>query len=209
MTSKLSLEQSVKDQFAKVFTSNDWGLFKEVAEINLAEAAMLKKSSFKGVEQKRQLLIRNTRKRLLIGIGSELLLKAVYLKTGHSINKPLSPGKDLNLPFKLAKDIQGQLNSNDTFTFNQLTDHLKNVLVLPNPDLVLNGLKIAKVFRNKEGHVVTSLHKYDPLSYRAIEAAFIEIYARAFDEKLTVRFSLEAGEKGVWCVAPIDSRDRS
>lgn len=195
-----SLEQSVKDQFAKVFTSRDWRLFKRVAEINLAEAALLKRSSFKAVAEDQQLLIRNTRKRLLIGIGAELLLKAVYLKTGYAINKPQSSIAGLNLPFKLT-DSQGQLDPNETFTLAQLTDQLKKVIQLPNPDVALNGLRIAKVFRNKEGHVVTRLHRYDPSSYRAIEAALVKIYARAFNEALHVRFCVAVGEKGAWHVA--------
>ncbi len=196
-----SLEQSVKDQFAKVFASRDWRLFKEVAEINLAEAAMLKKSSFKMVAQNRQLLIRNTRKRLLIGIGAELLLKAVYLKSGYGINKPQDTALGIKLPFKLAQVAQGQLNPNDTFTLAQLTDQLKKVVQFPKPDFVLDGLRIAKVFRNKEGHVVTQSHKFDPSSYTAIESALVEIYACAFSENLTVRFSFAVGEKGAWRVA--------
>lgn len=195
-----SLEQSVKDQFAKVFASQDWRLFKDVAEINLAEAATLKKSSFK-VAANRQLLIRNMRKRLLIGIGSELLLKAVYLKLGYGINKPLDAQVGPKLPFKLADIKHGQLDPNDTFTLAQLTDNLKKVLELPNPDIVLDGLRIAKVFRNKEGHVVTPSHMFDPSNYRAIEASLIEIYARAFGERLTVRISFAVGKKSSWRVA--------
>lgn len=196
-----SLEQSVKDQFAKVFAARDWRLFKEVAEINLAEAAKLKKSSFKAVAQNRQLLIRNTRKRLLIGIGAELLLKAVYLKSGYGINRPLDTAVGPKLPFKLADVAQGQLDPNDTFSLAQLTDQLKKVIQLPRPDFVLDGLRIAKVFRNKEGHVVTQAHRFDPSSYRAIEAALVEIYACAFNEALTVWFSFAVGEKGAWRVA--------
>jgi len=59
----------VKSQFARVFASSDWRLFKEVAEINLAEATMLMKKSFPRVARRRQL-----------GIGTELLFKASYLK---------------------------------------------------------------------------------------------------------------------------------
>jgi hypothetical protein len=162
---------------------------------------MLKKASFVEVAQNRQLLIRNARKRLLIGIGAELLLKAVYLKSGYCINKPQDTAVGLKPPFKLVGVEQAQLDPNDTFTLAQLTGQLKKVLQLPKPDFVLDGLRIAKVFRNKEGHVVTQLHRFDAASYRAIEAAFVEIYACAFGETLTVRFSFEVGEKGAWRVA--------
>jgi hypothetical protein len=199
---KPSIEKSVKDQFAKVFSSGDWKLFKDVAEINLVEAATLKKSSFKTVKQSQQLLIRNIRKRLLIGIGAELLLKSIYLKSDYGINKPLSrdAGSKLKLPFKLAEVAQDQLDPNDTFTLSQLIEQLSKVLHLPDTDILLDGLRIAKVFRNKEGHVVTKSHVFVPSNYRAIETALIEVYARAFDEKLTVHFSIADGEKDAWRV---------
>jgi len=197
----LSLEQSVKVQFAKVFQLKDWKLFKDVAEINLSEAVMLRRSVFTSVPASRRLLIRNIRKRLLIGIGTELLLKAIYLKAGCGINKPLNSASGLKLPFPLAGVTQGQLDPNDTYTLAQLIDQLKKVVQLPDPDLVLNGLRIAKVFRNKEGHVVTQSHKFDPLSYKSIETALVELYMRSFGQKLTVRFSFSAGEKGAWRIA--------
>lgn len=193
-----SIEQSIKNHFSRVFQSSDWGLFKEVSDINLAEAAMLKKKSFKSVPQSQRLLIRNTRKRLLIGIGTELLLKAVYLKSGYSINKPLPAVRGIKPPFKLDEVEQAQLDPNETYTFAQLTDHLKHVFNRPLPTHVLDGLKIAKVFRNKEGHMVTRSHTFDPSSYRRIEAALTEIYEYAFSETLTVRFSFERGENGAW-----------
>ena len=196
-----SVEQSVKGQFAKVFLSKDWKLFRAIAEINLSEAAYLKKSSFKGVDEELRLLIRNIRKRLLIGIGVELLLKAVYLKFGQSINKPLDAKSGLSLPFPLKAATQIQLNPNETFMLSQLIEQLEKVVQLPNPELVLKGLRIAKVFRNKEGHVVTRSHEYEPSSYREIEAALVELYAQAFSERLTVRFSLGVGEKGAWRIA--------
>ena len=97
--------------------------------------------------------------------------------------------------------MQSQLDPNDTFTLARLVDQLTKVVQLPNPELVLNGLRIAKVFRNKEGHVVTLSHKFVPSSFRAIEAALVELYAREFHETLTVRFSFAAEEKGAWRVA--------
>lgn len=193
-----SLEQSTKQQFAKVFASRDWRLFKEVAEINFAEAAVLKSASFKAVPESRRLLIRNVRKRLLIGIGAELLVKAAYLKAGYGINRPQDRAVAPKLPFKLADLGQQKLDANDTFTLSQLVDQLTKVVHLPNRDLVINGLRIAKVFRNKEGHVVTQSHRFDPSNYRAVEAALVEFYARVFAQALTVRFSFAIGERGMW-----------
>lgn len=193
-----TIEQSIKEQFSKIFTSKDWQLFKEIAEINLKEAVFLKKSDFKLVAEPKRLLIRNIRKRLLIGIGVELLLKAIYLKSGFAINRPLAPSADLKLPFKLENLDLTRLNANDTFTLAILVDQLKTVVPTPNAEAMLNGFRIAKVFRNKEGHVVTKAHKYDSKNFREIEKALVEFYAQAFGETLIIRFSFAVGEHGIW-----------
>jgi hypothetical protein len=108
----MSLEQSVKSQFEKVFSDSDWLLFKEMAEASLREAAFLKMSDFDRAPDNRKLLARNSRKRLLIGIGTELLRKAIYLKAGYCINKPkVRPACTLKFPFKLAAAANVPLNS--------------------------------------------------------------------------------------------------
>jgi hypothetical protein len=66
----------------------------------------------------------------------------------------------------------------------------------------VRGLKIAKVFRNKEGHGVLPKQQYDASHYRDIEASLASLYAQAFGETLNLRFSLEPNEKGVWEIAP-------
>ncbi|HTG14527.1 MAG TPA: hypothetical protein VK747_04585 [Blastocatellia bacterium] len=184
----------MKSQFAKVFVSSDWRLFKEMAEINLSEAAFLKKSS--KVAKSRRLLARNSRKRLLIGVGLELLLKAVYLKADYCINKPQDRAAPLRPPFRPSEAVGWQLEAADTYTLEQLTRTLKKILQMQKPQYVIDGLSIAKVFRNKEGHVVTRAHRFDAKSYRMIEGALREIYANAFQEQLTVRFSFERRERG-------------
>lgn len=196
-----SLEQSVKEQFAKVFESKDWKIFKEVAEVNLGEAAVLKKSSFSTVAKGRKLLIRNIRKRLLIGIGAELLVKAVYLKSGYCINKPRDKKAGSKVPIKLEGVALGDLDPNDTFKFSVLIDQLKTLPETLKQGVVSKGLNIAKVYRNKEGHVVTHKHKFDRESYAAIEAAIVEIYAAIFRQELKIKFSLQPNEKGIWQVA--------
>ena len=197
----LSLEQRVKDQFSKVFTSRDWRLFKEIAEINFSEAAKLKKSDFSSVPADRQLLIRNIRKRLFIGIGVELLLKAAYLKAGYGINKPLDQKTGPVFPYRLSTGIAAQLNKGETYTLSQLIDQLKKVFQLTQPNIILEGLRVAKVFRNKEGHTATSSHRFDPGNYHAIESALVALYAQVFNESLTVKIAFAAREKGVWRVA--------
>lgn len=195
-----TIEESIKSQFAKVFTYDDWRLFKKMAEANLSEAAKLLKVDMP-VEKALQLLARNSRKRLLIGIGVELLLKAIYLKNGYVINRP-PQGSQLKFPF-LAKDVKGvQLADDKTFMLNDLIEKLSMIVVsLQNKSATLTGLKIAKVFRNKEGHGVTSTHQFDPTNYTDIASSLVELYRDAFDERLVVQFSLAPDEPPVWKVS--------
>jgi hypothetical protein len=198
-----SLEQSVKSQFEKVFSDSDWKLFKEMAELAFSEAAFLKKSDFNKVAEQKKLLVRNSRKRLLIGVGAELLLKAVYLKAGYCINRPQNERSPLRFPFSPAAAAGVPLNGADTYMLGTLIDHLAGTVTLQHPPVVTEGLRIAKVFRNKEGHVVTATHRFEPQSFRAIEAALVELYADAFRERLTVRFSLAPRERAAWRTAPL------
>jgi hypothetical protein len=69
---------------------------------------------------------------------------------------------------------------------------------------VLQGLRIAKVFRNKEGHSVAPQHKFVSSNYRCIESALAQLYRRAFDERLKVRFSMAPNEKPSWEVKALN-----
>lgn len=190
------IEQSVKSQFAKVFTVADWLLFKKVAEANLREAATLLRADMP-IASSLKLLARNSRKRLLIGVGVELLLKAIYLKQGYAINR-LPKDSPLKFPF-LAKDAKEiQLVEDKTVTLNELIEKLSMVVALQNKTSTLKGLRIAKVFRNKEGHGVTSTHIFDPTNYTDIASSLVDLYRDAFGEKLSVQFSLSPDERAIW-----------
>ena len=192
-----SVEKSVKQQFAKVFEPADWRLFKRVAECYLRQAAFLRKHDVNAPSNLR-LLVRNSQKRLLIGIGIELLLKALYLKNGYAINRPEHKNEALKLPFRFDEATGPQLDEAETFSLNNLIDQLEKVVRVKNRGVVVSGPKIAKVFRNKEGHCVTSRHAFDSSNYRDIEAALRELYRVAFNEALTARFSLAPKERPLW-----------
>jgi len=194
-----SIEQSIKSQFAKVFVASDWCLFKKIAESNLREAAGLLKRDMP-IETSLRLLARNARKRLLIGIGVELLLKAVYLKQGYMINKPPS-GSELKFPFSAQDAAEERLIPDQTFMLNDLVEKLPKILVMLDGKQTLKGLKIAKVFRNKEGHVITTAHIFDAANYTDIAASLSALYRDAFREKLSVRFAIAQKEKAVWRVS--------
>src|SRR3954447_16190634 len=82
-----SIDQIAKNQFAKVFSTNDWPAFKRMADAYFERSARLRKSDMQGFPPALRLLARNIEKRLFIGIGAELLLKATYLRHGFVINK--------------------------------------------------------------------------------------------------------------------------
>jgi hypothetical protein len=192
-----SVESSVKHQFARVFRDSDWRLFKKIADSYFRQAAFLLKHHL-SVSPDLKLLVRNSQKRLFIGVGTELLLKALYLKNGYAINRPESGNKALKFPFTLKGAVGQHLLEDETFQLGILIDHLENVVALNDSKTILKGLKIAKVFRNKEGHVVTTSHAFDPSNYRDVESALRELYRDAFDEILKVQFSLAPNEKPVW-----------
>jgi hypothetical protein len=84
-----------------------------------------------------------------------------------------------------------------------LVAKLPQILNFDDQEVVLKGLRIAKVFRNKEGHVVTEAHRFDSTNYRDIEASLVLLYQRGFHEHLAVHFSLEPDELAEWRVTPI------
>lgn len=191
----------MKQQFARVFQPSDWRLFRQMADIYLRQAAFLRKSDIEAPPSLK-LLARNAQKRLLIGVGVELLLKALYLKNGYAINKPEPENRALKLPFRF-KDAAGfQLIDSETFQLGPLIDNVSRVVRFDNEDPVLRGLRIAKVFRNKEGHVVTDQHVFDPSNYNDIELALREVYRQGFNQDLKVRFSLKPNELAFWHLGP-------
>jgi hypothetical protein len=198
-----SIEESIKQQFARLFGAGDWTLFKKVAEYYFQRAAFLKKADI-NAENDLKLLIRNSQKRLCIGIGVEFLLKAVYLKYGFAINKPDTAACAApKFPFSFDKvmSLKCKLLGDKTYMLNDLIEHIDKIQGLQSLKSVSRGLKIAKVFRNKEGHMVAPTHKFDAENYRDIEKAVVLLYAEAFEEKLDLRFAFADGEKGIWKVS--------
>lgn len=193
----MSVEGLIKSQFARVFCVSDWCLFKIMAESNLQEAAKLLKADMR-IDDALKLLARNSRKRLLIGVGVELLVKAIYLKQGYMINKPPRDSQKIDFPFSARDAGAVQLVADETFALNVLIENLPKVVQLQNKSVVLKGLKIAKVFRNKEGHGVTETHTFDASNYTDIATSLAELYRDAFSEKLSVRFSFVPNEKAIW-----------
>lgn len=193
-----SIEAEVNAQFEQVFKPSDWRLFKRVAEVNLSEAAYLRSRDMRA-DEAIQLLVRNTRKRLLIGVGVELLLKSVYLKRGYAINKPTANAPPF--PFAFGATPLESLAKDRTFMLNDLIEKLPTALTLTDRATTLKGLRIAKVFRNKEGHCVTRSHTFKAANYADIATSLRLLYLDAFGEQLTVRFSVAERERAAWQLA--------
>ncbi len=186
-----NIERLVKAQYECIIECNAWTAFLRVAEYYLATAAKLQKHDIK--TESNRLLIRNVQKRLFIGIGCELLLKAFYLKNGYGINRPKEGHWRL---YKLNEVDRNCYKPDDTFPMNFLLDHLKNGPHLRGLPTIERGFRIAKVFRNKEGHVAVFKHEFDAANYSDIESALELFYREAFSKKLEIRFAMERCEPG-------------
>ena len=167
-----------------------------MADFYFKNAAFLLKKDV-DIQDSLKLMARNIQKRLFLGIGTELLLKSFYLKNGYCINRALRGKKiSINKPILLnsikSLDV---LNPMETFTLNSLIQNLKPLIQTGNWKEIEKGLKIAKVFRNKEGHVAVYWHKADPENYSSIEKSIIEIYKVGFNQVLNFQVSFENDEK--------------
>ena len=189
-----TIEKSIKDQYAKVFKKKDWENFKLIADYYLNKAATLKRKDI-DINDNLKLLVRNIQKRLFLGIASELLIKACYLKCGYVINKP----KDTNNKSILTKFSSikvSALNADDTFTLGPLLGKLNKITTFTQWSEIEKGFKILKVFRNKEGHVATIWHKFNPQNYRDIETSIKLLYKDVFNEVIDFHIYMEANDKG-------------
>lgn len=198
----MGIEAIIKSQYSKVFQQSDWKPFKLMADYYFKTAAFLLKKDI-DIDDSLKLMARNIQKRLFLGIGTELLIKSLYLKNGYCINKSLGKqGTKINKPVLLDSiNPKEVLNANETFTLNLLIQNLGSLLNTNNWKEIEKGLRIAKVFRNKEGHISVYWHKADPQNYSSIEMSIIEIYRLGFDEKLKFQISFENNEKAQFVIA--------
>ncbi len=209
----MSLEMKLKSDYSSLFQKEDWEVFKLTADKYFELAAKLLKKDFGNEElylntfrkEDARLLLRNKTKRLFIGIGSELLLKAYYLKSGFHINKipeNIKNGKGNNA-FKFSEISSSDVDQGDTIGFNHLIQGLNelerkinNIKKAKVDPAIINTLKIAKVFRNKEAHISTLVHQYDPNDYNEIEIGIKKMYEIWFEEELEFQISFAQAQEG-------------
>jgi hypothetical protein len=89
----VSIEKATKQQFARVFTRDDWPHFKTAADAILHEATTVTSRSFRrfgrtAPSRPELLRRRNARIRLMLGVGVERWLKAWSLTRYEMINYP-------------------------------------------------------------------------------------------------------------------------
>lgn len=195
----MTTASEVEQQFARPFVQADWLLFKSMADSYLQEAVRLKRKDMPryGVNT---LLARNVRKRLLIGLGTELLIKALYLNRGYAINDAPRGGKPF--PTKFADHGAVTLKAK-TATFDVCLTHIEVLVGLSATQL--EGLKVAKVLRNKEAHSVLASHVFAPETYRVIEGSLEALYLEGFQQALQMTISVVKNERARWvlkCAAP-------
>lgn len=190
----------IKDQFARFLYQNDWMIFKTMAEYYLQSAASLKKRNM-NVPDDDRLWMRNSVKRLFLGIGCELLLKSFYLKNGYCINKPKQKGIKAVPTHKFETINPKDFNYKDTYTFGTLLDHLRTLHQFKNHEQIHRGFTIAMVFRNKEGHTTFIRHNFDPQNYTDIEAGIILFYKEAFKEKLDFKISMTSKDQAMFKIS--------
>ncbi len=189
-----SVESAIKGQYARFFGQHDWRQLKSVAELYLETAAKLHTEHL--LPKNLQLLFRNIQKRLFLGIACELVLKSYYLKEGFCINRANRRRKVQNtFPCRLAHVNRDDLEIADTFSLNQLIDGLQVVHRFNNHQTLVRGLKVAKVFRNKEGHVAVFWHEFDHQNYLDIAASLKILYEEGFNEHLRLRISVARNER--------------
>lgn len=187
------VKKEIKSQYSKLFKAKNWKPFKTTADYYFELASKLKEKDIDIKKEDNKLWIRNERKRLYLGIATELLIKAAYLKKGYNINKP-KKGNDIDALKLITTLDETGLNEGDTYTLGNIIDNFHKIEQGITAK-IKRGLIICEVFRNKEGHISVPKHDYVPQNYRDIEFSIIEIYKICFGEELTFHISMEDDEK--------------
>ncbi|MFA0081647.1 hypothetical protein AB4383_06375 [Vibrio breoganii] len=192
------LVNEVKDQFARILRQEDWEHLLEVAEYHFETAAKLRKKNIRYGSKK--LLLRNSMKRLHLGIGVELALKSAYLRKGICINKLNNEAGTLEKsPIHLLSTLDdSQINPKDTFTLGSLIDKYSEVFEVEQNRELTVGLQIAMTYRNKEGHTSFPSHDFVESNYTDISKAVITLYKEAFGKDLKFTIAMKARDKGVF-----------
>ena len=121
--------EKIKCFDAKIFEKGDYIEFLYSAVMLLHKSKMLKDESQKSSKQKpiqyEKFLV--VKRNILLGIGTEYLLKAIFLKNGFGINR-IKPIRQLQEPYKVGESITTELNECETVTFWYLKKHILKIV---------------------------------------------------------------------------------
>lgn len=117
-----------KHGFSKqIFTSKDADDFLKTGAYLIKEAEKLSNTHIPWDERRRFEILANPRlENAFISIGSEYLLKGVFLKNGFAINNPL-PGHRLTHPIKISGN-KLKLVNNEVQDLSYITNHIGKII---------------------------------------------------------------------------------
>jgi len=142
--------ESRENYYFKVFREKDIKKFND-------EANKFIEFSNKWHNFRKPLSFKNRCSKIFLGIASELILKAAYLKLGYFINQHKDKKKK-HILFKVD-EIKDEDLSMKTHSFGFLIRELNSVLPKHNFDFdkdIRKGLEIARIWRNINAHTITS-----------------------------------------------------
>ena len=202
MPTSRSIEAIVKDQYTRFYTLDDSVAFKTTAEYFLRQATRSKKKELKA--ESKQAWLRGMQKRLLIGIGCELLLKSYFLMSGFCINKPIL-AIATKPPYRIQDINLSDFDFSATYSMYNLLEQLPKIGRFNNHNKIMRGFRIARVFRDNEGHAPVYWHMFNPQNYRDIESALTSFYPEAFSQSFKIQFAIQKGEKSIFDVEEMKS----
>jgi hypothetical protein len=195
-----------RKRFSKSYVESDYRAFKEKAEHFFSLFKDLQEESIVN-EQIWDYFKSQKRARIFLGIGCELLLKAIYLKNGYLINRVKDdknqkklceiwrfkisyiekPKYNLNIPYKISETPKELIEEERTSDYNYFLDHLHDLF--PNMNhkefitFVKKGFFIASLWRNKESHTDASRHIETGTDMIDIHSSLIITYKIFFNEE--------------------------
>lgn len=188
-----------------LFKQEDWREVKKSGEKFLKYAYKYKPKiiNLSNRSEREEKFFRELLYRILMGIGCELIVKAVYLKEGYIINRYKI--KKSRFPAKLGSMPDKKLNPFITFDINILISCFHTFF--PKIDKMLynrwisKGLQIARIWRNKDIHNGGRYHMETGMDVFDIETSLIAIYDHIFNDKDSLLQMLNINDR---CI-PLDS----
>ena len=190
----------IHSQYTCLLMPDDWLAFRQLAEYHFKIAAKLHKADLELADAPKSML--HSVKRLHIGVGFELILKAAYLKNGKCINVF---NRGIEHPHKapihdMANMDKTILNAKETYSLSLLIQNYSATFNRLADKRFADGLRVAYLFRSKEGRIACPEQDYNDELYQLVSDAIIKLYQDAFDIELDFQIAIKRKDKGVFKV---------